>query len=253
MEIELDNDIFRNNFNYSNDDEKNRVLDEKKKKGQLKDKEIKANIGNLPYPEQEYLINDQINIDKEKTQIKQVELVPIPVQVQPSQADQEYKFIKIEKQEKQIKKELEDKIKSSEFNINFEKVFSDKLKEEEYNVTYYGILNSKTEDIEEFENSAIVSDYIEKNLKIKENKVDIIEYQSPADILLDGQLENGAIEINIKYKDISLLNETISLDDYKNGARVKDIKDFIEDFKKQMKNNYISFLSHIFETMEFNK
>lgn len=247
MEIELDNNILRNN-NYS-DDKKNRILEEIKKKGQLKDKDIKENIVNLPYPEQEYLINDQININKEQ-QLKQVE----PVQVKPSQQVQEYKLIKNlkEKEEKLIKKQLEDKIKSSEFNINFEKVFSDKLKEE-YSVTYYGIFNSKTEDIEEYENSAIVSEYIEKNLKITENKVDIIEYQSPVDILLDGQLENGAIEINIKYKDISLLNETISLDDYKNGVRVKDIKDFIEDFKKEMKNNYISFLSHIFETMEINK
>jgi hypothetical protein len=147
-----------------------------------------------------------------------------------------------------IKNPFEDKINSTEFNINFEKVFQEKLNKD-YKVTLYGVYNLKEKRINEFKNSDIIIKYIQTKLKIIEKKVNVIEYQSSVDTILDKQLENGGIEINIKYNDISLLNYTILLDDYEYGATIQDKEEFIKDFITKMERNYLNYLSHIFETM----
>ncbi len=161
-----------------------------------------------------------------------------------SNAEQENKL----KQTKLQEKIQQEKIKSTEFNTNFEKVFQDELNNK-YKITYHGIFNLKTEDIEKFSNSKIITDYITKKIKVREEQVNVVEYQSPADILLDGQLENGAIEINIDYDNINLFNNTILLDDYKYGSTVEDKREFIKDFIPKMKEYYISCLAHIFEEL----
>ncbi len=150
--------------------------------------------------------------------------------------------------EKEKEKLQKERINSSELNINFEKIFQDELKNK-YKITYYGIFNLKTENIENFSNSQIITDHITKKIKVRQEKVNVIEYQPPVDILLDGQLENGAIEININYDNINLFNNTILLDDYKYGSTVEDKLEFIEDFIPKMKKNYINCLAHIFEEM----
>ncbi len=144
------------------------------------------------------------------------------------------------------------KINSFEFNINFEIVFQNKL-ETDYKITYYGIYNLKTEKIENFTNLDIIKEYIEKNITVKKEYSDVIEYQPPQDILLDGQQEDGEIEITINYKDIPLLNQTIMLYDYKYGTDKKEKENFIEKFIPTMKENYINCLAHIFTTMEFKE
>ena len=149
----------------------------------------------------------------------------------------------------QITNLYDTKINSIEFNNIFEKVLLDKL-ETEYKVTPYGIYNLKDDKIESFSNSNIITKYISDNIKVSQEKVNIVEYQSPADILLDGQLENGAIEIDIKYKDILLLNHTVLLDDYKYGAQLEDKQEFIKGFIPKMKEHYINCLAYIFENMK---
>ena len=145
--------------------------------------------------------------------------------------------------------DLVQKINSTEFNSDFEKVILEKL-ETEYRVTYYGIYNLKTEKIVSFSNSNDVTTHIKNNITVTQQKVNVVEYQSPMDLLLDGQLNNGGIEIDIKYKEISLYNDTILLDDYKYGAELEDKLEFIKDFVPKMENNYINYLAHIFENMK---
>jgi hypothetical protein len=231
MQVELENNIFRNNDDFINqqnqtntgifnqDEINKRVEETRQNLNLLKGLDILKSTGlNLP------------NVDRQSKQSKQS---------------------RQSRQTQQIQNPLQDKINSSEFNIEFEKVFLDKLTVD-YNVSYYGVYNLKIEKIEKFSNSNIITKFIEKNIKVTKNKVNIVEYQSPIDILLDGQLENGGIEIDIKYKDIALFNDTILLDDYKYGSTVEDKMDFIKDFIPKMKQNYIDCLAYIFENMKIS-
>ena len=113
--------------------------------------------------------------------------------------------------------------------------------------------NLKTEKIEKFTNLDIIKKYIEKNITVKKEYLDVIEYQPPQDILLDGQQEDGEVEITINYKGIPLLNQTIMLYDYKYGTDKQEKEKFIEKFIPTMKENYINCLAHIFTTMEFKE
>ncbi len=160
-----------------------------------------------------------------------------------------------DKDKKSVKKqttESENKVESIEFNTKFEQNILDILTSK-YKILYYGIYSLQEYKIINIaNNSTAVTNHIKNNLQVTSYQVDVVEYQSPVDILLDGALTNGAIAVDVKYKNLSIFTDTFLLDDYKYGTTVKDNKDFIEDYKKKIKEYYLICLAHIFETMKMD-